>query len=198
MAAAVRHDVALYGAEGNVKVIEQACDRFDNWTGKSSWKSDYSLSVPCWMKVKDKNMRGNVKYCMIQRVCRQHALFFLSIHTFITHCVPPLSPLEFSLSPSLPMPLTISHLFPSVPPSSPTLSLACTLTHSLAHSLTRSLTRSPTHSLSHDLSWYSGRSLLFPPTRMGQAPRFVIVGFAEHEPVFTTDWKHLLPMKIWS
>lgn len=25
------------------------------------------------------------------------------------------------------------------------------------------------------------------PTRMGRAPRFVIVGFAEHEPVFTTD-----------
>lgn len=60
-------------------------------------------------------------------------------------------------------------------------------THSLLFSLTHSLTE-----------LVLGPFAFVFPTRMGQAPRFVIVGFAEHEPVFTTDWEHLLPMKIWS
>lgn len=50
------------------------------------------------------------------------------------------------------------------------------------------------------LSWCAGR--LLPYSQLvgwgGRAPGFVIAGFAEHKPVFTTDWEHLLPMKVWS
>lgn len=93
--------------------------------------------------------------------------------------------LSLSLVPLLYLPLTISHLFLSLParPLFPT----CMHTHSLLYSLTHSLTE-----------LVLGPFAFVFPTRMGQAPRFVIVGFAEHEPVFTTDWEHLLPMKIWS
>lgn len=92
--------------------------------------------------------------------------FFPSIHTFINRSLPHLSSLVFPLSlvsPSLVLFSShASHDF------SPHLEWDHSLTHSLAELVLR-----PLASVS--------------PARMGRAPGFVIVGFAEHEPVFTMD-----------
>lgn len=42
-------------------------------------------------------------------------------------------------------------------------------------------------------------SLLFTFSNLCRSrPGFIVLGFSEHTPVFTLDWKHLLPMKILS